>query len=72
MLKKLYSTYLRELCPDWTEERINVEVKSVFREQGLETSKKRRSEFQQRISAKLKVMRQYPDDWPLRNNGYQD
>ncbi len=68
-LKELYASYLKELCPDWSDERIKAEVRDVFKEQGLDKSKRRRQEFKFNILRKLEDIRNNPDDWFFGENG---
>lgn len=70
-LKKLYTTYLKELCPNWSDERIKTEVRDVFKEQGLGKSKQRRQEFTASILRKLEQIRTHPDDWFIGQNGHR-
>lgn len=64
-LQALYTIYLKALCPDWDDARIEAEIQAVFEEQGVYHSLKRRRLFQEKLLAQLALIQQRPDDWFL-------
>lgn len=62
-LKELYAEYLKEVSPDWSEERIYTEVNEVFAEQNLEHSLSQRRKFHKRLTQKLDKIKRHPTDW---------
>ena len=55
-LENLYIAYLRRLCPDWSEERIQIEVKNVFEAYNLYESEQRRQEFKVKLLQRFEQM----------------
>jgi hypothetical protein len=68
-LEKLYATYLKELCPDWTDARIRAEIKDVIREQDLDKSKQKRLAFKDHLLKKMDEIKKDPDEWLFGPNG---
>lgn len=67
-LEDLYTTYLKQICPNWQDERIKTEIRDVFNEQGLISSRWRRQKFRDSLLQKLDRIRQNPDDWFLNDS----
>ncbi|RMG95686.1 MAG: hypothetical protein D6706_11655 [Chloroflexi bacterium] len=55
-LEELYVTYLRMLCPDWNEKRIQAEVENVFKAYGLLESQQRRREFKAKLLQRIEFI----------------
>lgn len=70
-LKSLYTTYLKEICPDWTEKRIKAEVKEFFREQDLNKSRRKRQAFREQLLKQMDELRTDPEKWLFGSNGCQ-